>query len=409
MMHSTTQELHLNKPVIEAITPSIDFAQLEELSLAATSMVQLVRAQMLAPERSKKPPILTSNDVCEIGGIEITRFRYLYKKHEELPRGNIVGAKREFTVEEFQTWMRFIRAERMRDASKCAAVTIAVTNFKGGVTKTTTAATLAHGLSLRGHRVLLVDLDPQGSLSTLFDILPDLDVEVDKTVTPIYSGDATDIMPSVQQTYWHGIDLVAASPSLHNSEFMLPARQRSEAGFQFWRCLDAAMDTARDAYDVIILDSPPSLSYTTINALMAADGLLMPLPPSALDFASSAQFWSLLVDLITGLPEQDGGKKFSFIDVLLSKVDPSVGVTSSVREWIVNAYGAKVMPIEIPKTSIADTASAAFGTVYDLPPGSVAAKTLRRAKLAYEEMVSHVEKQIEGVWLSQAQNAGGQA
>ncbi|MFD2274836.1 ParA family protein [Undibacterium arcticum] len=62
----------------------------------------------------------------------------------------------------------------------------------------------------------------------------------------------------------------------------------------------------RDDYDIIVIDTPPSLSYVTINAFMAADALIVPLPPNALDFASSAQFWSLFSDLASNLVEKRG-------------------------------------------------------------------------------------------------------
>lgn len=389
---------------VEPLIPNIDFDQLEEIALAATSMVQSAREHMLAPNKVKKAPHMTTTEICEITKIQRSNFNYHYTSNEALPRGQIAGNKREFTMAEAREWIRFLRPDKVRDSSVSAGCTITVANYKGGVTKTTTVATLAQGLCRRGMRTLVIDLDPQGSCSALFGILADVDVEEEQTVMPLYMGAQEGLESCIQKTYWDGIDIIAASPALYSSEFILPSRQRSEPGFEFWRVLDAGLDSVRDQYDVIIIDSPPSLSYTTINALMAADGLLMPMPPSNLDFASSAQFWNLCTDLIKTLYADRGlpDKKFSFINILLSKVDSSVGVSSAVRSWIYNAYGSMVMPVEIPKTSIAETASAGFGTVYDLVPGSVLAKTLKRAKDAYEDMIDYVEKQVRGVWAGQA-------
>jgi len=166
--------------------------------------------------------------------------------------------------------------------------------------------------------------------------------------------------------------------------------------------LDRGLDTTREAYDVIVIDTPPSLSYVTINALMAADGVIMPLPPSALDFASSAQFWDLFSDLCNQLIRSRGkNKSFEFIDVLLSRVEASDAASSVVRQWVLEGYGDKVLPIEIPKTAVAATASAEFGTVYDLPRGSVNSKTFARARDAYDRMCELVEQQIEAVWARQ--------
>ena len=93
---------------------------------------------------------------------------------------------------------------------------------------------------------------------------------------------------------------MAAAPILYSAEFVLPSRQTRQpqgSGFEFWRVLDIGIDSIRDKYDVVVIDTPPSLSYTTINALLASDGIIMPLPPSALDFASSSQFWDLFSSL----------------------------------------------------------------------------------------------------------------
>lgn len=389
---------------VEPLYPNIDFAHLEEVAIASTSMVQSAREHMLAPNRTKQAPKMSIADIIEITETPRSNFNYHFAANESLPRGQITTTKREFTMGEAREWIRYLRPDRVRDPKVSAGCTIAVTNYKGGVTKTTTVATLAQGLCRRGMKTLVIDLDPQGSCSALFGILSDVDVSEEQTVMPLYMGQEDGLESAIQKTYWDGIDIVAASPALYSSEFILPSRQRSEPGFQFWRVLDAGLDSVRDKYDVIIIDSPPSLSYTTINALMAADGLLMPLPPSNLDFASSAQFWNLCTDLIKTLYADRGlpDKKFSFVNILLSKVDASVGVSSAVRSWIYNAYGSMVMPVEIPKTSIAETASAGFGTVYDLVPGSVLAKTLKRAKDAYEDMVDYVEIQVRGVWAGQA-------
>ena len=204
------------------------------------------------------------------------------------------------------------------------AIAIAVANFKGGVSKTTSSMILAQGLSLRGHRVLAIDIDPQGSMTTLHGILPETDVSEDMTISPLCHGETTDITPAIRSTYWNGIDLVAAAPFLFSAEFALPSMQMRDTTVRFWNVLNAGIESVRDLYDIIIIDTPPSLSYVTINGLWAADGIVVPIPPSGLDFASSAQFWSLLADLGGNLDQQetDGSKKsFDFLHVLLSRVD----------------------------------------------------------------------------------------
>jgi chromosome partitioning protein len=257
-------------------------------------------------------------------------------------------------------------------------------------------------MSLRGHRVLVIDCDPQGSLTTLFGLLPDSEVNVDETVLPLLTGDKQEISYAIRPTYWDGIDLVAAASFLFSAEFTLPAKQSRDPKFEFWNVLNYGIDTARLEYDVIIIDTPPALSYTTINALMASNGIIMPLPPNALDFASSAQFWDLFSDLTAELVAKRGGsKEFAFIDILLAKVEATDQASSFVREWIAAAYTDKVLPVEIPKTAAANTSSAEFGTVYDSSPTNAATRTFKRAYEAYDRFVELIEDQTQTYWRNQ--------
>jgi chromosome partitioning protein len=384
--------------------PLIDIAALNAVSEHAAAVVQQVRTSMLAPEARKSPPTFNSAQLAELCSLEVSQVQYLAKKGD-LPSGERPGSsRRQWSLIEARKWVRALKSDSLRDPKLAAGVCISVANFKGGVSKTTTAAALAQGLSLRGHKVLVIDTDPQGSLTTLFGIMPDTEVEEDQTILSLCAGEVDSILPAVRTTYWDGIDLVCGAPVLFNAEFLLPARQKSEPDFAFWRVLDSGLDEAREIYDVIIIDTPPSLSYITINALIAAEGIVMPLPPNALDFASSAQFWNLFTEVCGGLFRSRGDdKKYYFVDVVLSRVDRSDAVSTAVREWIINAYGSKVIPIEIPKTSIAATASAEFGTVYDMDSSSAQAKTLKRARDAYEQLVEYIELQVMGVWASNAE------
>ena len=384
--------------ITEPLKATIDIQELLRIAENANNTIQKVRSKMLAPEARKLPPVFNTSQLAELCGIDKTKVMYASKKGP-LPAGTKEGSRLLWTLSQTRQWVCDFRSKHLRDRSKTAAAVITVANFKGGVAKTSTAAALAQGLSLRGHRVLVVDTDPQGSLTTLFGVMPDTQVEEDQTILPLCMGESVSIMSAIQPTYWEGIDLVAAAPLLFNAEFILPSRQRDEEGFEFWKVLSKGLEPACEEYDIIIIDTPPSLSYVTINALMAANGIIMPLPPSALDFASSGQFWSLFTDMCAGLLKaSDSSKKFYFIDILLSRVDKADIVSNAVRQWIMTAYPGLVIPVEIPKTSIAATASADFGTAYDMDPLTTNAKTLKRARDAYDELVNYVEMQVKGIW-----------
>jgi chromosome partitioning protein len=375
--------------------PLIDMRRIQALATRASSMVEQIRGRLLAPEARKLSPLYSAAQVAALCGVDKAHVNYRISKGD-LPSGRLTptGGKREFTLSEVRQWTRVYRHEKMKPTGQ-RAICIAVANFKGGVSKTTSAMILAQGLSLRGHRVLAIDIDPQGSLTTLHGILPEAEVTEEMTIAPLCNGTSDDITPAIRSTYWDGIDLVAAAPFLFSAEFALPARQMQEAGARFWDVLNAGIEPVRGLYDVIVIDTPPSLSYVTINGLWAADGVIVPVPPSGLDFASSAQFWSLLADLGTNLDQQEPE---GVLHVLLSRVDQADAASPAVRQWIQATYGEFVLPVEIPKTSVTSNKSAEFATAYDVQKYDGSAKTYKRAIDTYDRFVDLVEESVVEAW-----------
>ncbi len=363
----------------------------------AQAVLDTVKNVILAPKEVKQPPVLGTTELFEI--CEITKHQMRGALDQgDLPGGDLVGARREWSLADFRIWARTYRPEMMRPAGSDAFV-LCVANFKGGVSKTTTAVAAAQGLSLRGHKVLIIDLDAQGSASTLCGLAPNADSSRETTALPLFMGDVETIDGSIQSTYWDGMDIVGANPQLYGAEFALPSRQKTDPGFEFWRVLDFGLDSARKKYDVIIIDTPPTLGYTTINALMAANGVIMPHPPSALDFASGTQFWGLLDDVSSMLYSHTQHKKeFDFFNVLRTRVGNKNTSIAVVREWMNAAYGDIMMNTEVPESAATQNAAAELSTVYDLPKGSMSSRTLQRAKDAYDEFVNEVEAKLVTSW-----------
>ena len=171
-------------PTRAARTP-IDMTRIGALAERASGMVEQIRAKLLAPEVRKIAPNYSTAQLATLCGVDKSHVNYRVSKGD-LPTGKLSqsGGKREFSLSDARRWTRTYRQPKMRPTGQ-KAITVAVGNFKGGVSKTTSAMILAQGLSLRGHRVLAVDTDPQGSLTTLHGILPETEVEAEMTIGPV--------------------------------------------------------------------------------------------------------------------------------------------------------------------------------------------------------------------------------
>lgn len=373
------------------------------LSERSGRMLQKIRDSMLQPHPRKEAPIFPSNKLQALCGIDKTKMNYNLKSGR-LPQGqqDAPGRMRKFTLAETIEWTKAMLKPPARPEGKRGKI-ITVGNFKGGVTKTTTSTILAQGLTLRrGRKVLLVDLDPQGSTTTLFGINPHAEVDAEATVLPVIEGTQPDLLYAPQKTYWDNLDLIPSSTDLFNAEFLLPAKvHTNDANFEFWSVLEKALDPLRDEYDYIILDTAPTLSYLTINALFAADSIIVPVVPDTLSFASMAQFWSLFSDLVQGMRRFNGdakvGKTFDYVDVLITRI-PNKPAAMIVRDWIIKTYGDRVLPVSIPETDLIRTTSNEFKTIYDMPNYEGSADAYRRICDPYDQFVDHIDQKTCQIW-----------
>jgi chromosome partitioning protein len=378
-----------------------------EIQENASMVLEAARERMLEPHPRKRPPVYTGLQVSQLCGITKARLNYLVSRpNSPLPSGRLEGKNRMFTLEEARHWVREVGVDFVPRPEHAEGFVISCSNLKGGSTKTTTALQCAQGLSLRGRKVLLVDTDSQCSLTTLCDRLPESEVSDDDTIIPFMVGDQPDLKYAVKPTYWDGVDLIPANFSVFHMEVVLPIQASEDPEFEFWAMLERGLKPLKKDYDVIILDTPPSLSYLTFNAIYAANGILMPLPPEAIDFASSAMFWRLFADLfrIANLRRERQGKEpvekvFDFVNVLLSKVNTQNASTSVVREWISAAYEELVLPVEIPVSGVTTGTASKFGSIYDLAQYKGDRRTYGRIREACDRVVELVDQQIVTSWM----------
>ena len=393
---------------------------LEALSGKAQSLIEAARDAAVEPHRRKVLRRFVATEILPyLGNISIDTLYRRLKKDEQLPQGTQVSARRrEFSLGEIHQLQRAFGITPRRPEGKRPLV-LSVCNFKGGVAKTTTTAHLAQYLCLHGYRVLAVDLDAQASLTQTFGILPHTEVASTQTARPFFEGPtAPDGEPNpewtgtlataIQKTHWDQLDLIPSNLGLYGAEFSIAARIRGEENFLFYRILADALDTVKDEYDVVLLDTAPSLSFVNSNALYAADALVITLPPAFLDLQSASLFYELIADVVRTINQVQGEQKtFDFGAVLLTRFKPSDAIHQKISSWI-RSFLSDTFTHAMLQTVVLEKLGPRLLTLYEVDHAEESAKyegdrrAFERALEAMNDVNGEIAQAIRGVWERQS-------
>ena len=372
-------------------------------------------------------------------------FRRVLRQNPDLPQGvsETDGGAKWFSLDEVLR----LRAHFGQEGSKAKeylpyrpaglpAKVVAVANFKGGVGKTSTCAHLAMSAALDGYKVLVVDLDSQGSMTSIFGaqiedewqtVFPllarhyaehlrgenqrrldrgEAPLPLDETLTEALEVSASDV---ITKTHWPNIDLIGAQLNLYWSEFQIPVWRMAARSWKLWDALSEALEAGGvlDDYDLIFLDTPPALGYLTINGLSAADMLLVPVGASFVEFDSTGRFFDMLHSTFASIEEGEniaaralGREELAFewdaVQAVVTRFDAS---QQAEMASLMQAYmGRTLSPFRQDFTALIGQAGESVNGIYEADYRDFNRDTYARGRATFDETYAAFKRLLYGIW-----------
>lgn len=237
----------------------------------------------------------------------------------------------------------------------------------------------------------------------MFGAQPEIDVGSNETIYAALRYDEAERRPIrdiIRKTYFDGIDLIPGNLEVMEYEHETPRilANKSSSGAIFFERLTLALSEVESDYDVVILDTPPSLGFLTLSAIYAATSMIITVHPAMLDVASMSQFLLMMGDLISVLNESGAQLDQDFIRYLVTRHNPNDAPQSQVVAMLRHLFGPDVLlPTAIESTAV-EAAGLAKRSIYELEMGQIGRDTQKRAREAIDAVNEAIVRLINDSW-----------
>lgn len=335
---------------------------------------------------------------AQLAGCTANHLRNL-EARGELPEPRLVDAgsiqRRIYNYNEVNR-IRAIIGKRPARPLGASCVRVVFSNLKGGVAKTTMSLHFAQYLAREGYRVLLVDADPQATTTGAFGLIPDLDLNDGDDLFPALTEAPTRLESAIKPTHWANLDLAPARLALQYTDWKLSQpeeRQNETLGPPPVR-LHRALKTVEDRYDVIVVDTPPSLGMLALNAIAAANLIVMPIVPHMYDISSSVQYFRIL-EQVCALYERE--INVQRLNILLTKVDASTETLNNIA--VINgAYGELILSNRMGLTKELQKSASDQLSIYEIDQPRGSRDTYNRAIMMLDGVNSEILLAVRQLW-----------
>lgn len=372
-----------------------------------SAQLQQLRARAFPPTAQKELRKFAPGEAAKLLGISDVYLRTLVNEGVIGDAEKNAAGRRLYSLEQIHALREHLgknkKAYIQRREADDRLQVIAVTNFKGGSGKTTTAAHLAQYFALRGYRVLAADLDPQASLSALFGIQPEFDLEPNETLYGAirYDDAQRPLRDIIRKTYFTGLDIIPGNLELQEFEHETPRALTSStrsSDKMFFTRVASALSSVETDYDVVVLDCPPSLGYLTLSALCAATSVLVTIHPQMLDVASMSQFLHMTAGLFDVVERAGGNANYDWFRYVLTRYEPNDSSQSQIAGLLKSLFGDRVLTSSMVKSAAISDAGITKQTLYEVGRENFHRQTYDRAIEALDAVNGELEQLVKEAW-----------